>query len=86
MAYLGWFFLGLVIGVRRTEGVSAAFIKELMRRSAQFCVERNGDGKITHQDVDLALDEMLFTGGSLNRKLLGATEEGVESEPAFSAK
>lgn len=60
--------------VRRTEGVSAAFIKELMRRSAQFAVERNGSGGINHQDVDNALDEMLFKGGSLNLKLLGATE------------
>lgn len=66
--------------VRRTDGVSAAFIKELMRRSAQFCVERNGDGKIMHQDIDLALDEMLFKGGLLNRKLLGASEDVAESE------
>ena len=60
--------------VRRTEGVSAAFLKELMRRSAQFAVERNGDGNLLHQDVDQALDEMLFKGGLLNRKLLGASD------------
>ena len=60
--------------VRRTDGVSAAFLKELMRRSAQFAVERNGDGNLLRKDVDQALDEMLVKGGLLNRKLLGASE------------
>ena len=58
--------------VRRTDKVSAAFIKELMRRSVQFHLERNGTGRIEMADVDQALDEMLFSGGSLNLKLLGA--------------
>jgi ATP-dependent 26S proteasome regulatory subunit len=57
----------------RTAGVSAAFIKELMRRSVQFHIERNGTNELTHEDVDSALDEMLFAGGSLNLKLLGAS-------------
>ena len=58
--------------VRRTDGVSAAFIKELMRRIIQFHIEREGATEISRADVDLALDEMLFSGGSLNLKLLGA--------------
>lgn len=58
--------------VTRTQGVSAAFIKELMRRIAQFSIEHNGDGRISRRDVDDALDEMLFKGGSLNLTLLGA--------------
>jgi len=59
--------------VSKTEKVSASFIKELMRRAAQFQIERNGDGsEIELGDIDNALEEMLFTGGSLNRKLLGA--------------
>ena len=58
--------------VRRTEGVSAAFIKELMRRSVQFHIERKGTGEINNDDVAKALDEMLVSGGSLNLKLLGA--------------
>ena len=66
--------------VRRTEGVSPAFIKELMRRSVQFHIERNGSGEITSEDVASALDEMLISGGSLNLKLLGASKvEDVES-------
>lgn len=58
--------------VRRTEGVSAAFIKELVRRIIQFHIERDEDSEISQTDMDLALDEMLFSGGSLNLKLLGA--------------
>jgi len=59
--------------VRKTAGVSAAFIKELMRRAYQFHLERNGDQALTTDDVDAALEEMLFQGGSLNRVLLGAS-------------
>lgn len=63
--------------VKKTENVSASFIKELMRRSAQFQIERNTDGaEVTLADIDNALEELLFTGGSLNRRLLGAELEG----------
>jgi hypothetical protein len=63
--------------VLRTQRVSAAFIKELMRRSAQFHLEKNGSGQIRLGDVENALDEMIFAGGSLNLKLLGA--EGIDA-------
>lgn len=58
--------------VQRTEGVSASFIKELMRRSAQFQISQNGASVLTVDAVKYALEEMLFTGGLLNRKLIGA--------------
>ena len=58
--------------VERTERVSAAFIKELMRRAVQFHLERGGCGRLGWEDVERALDEMLHSGGSLNLKLLGA--------------
>jgi hypothetical protein len=64
--------------VRRTERVSAAFIKELMRRSVQFHLERSDSRQIEAEDVDRALGEMLFSGGSLNQKLLGA--EGADGQ------
>lgn len=57
--------------VKRTEGVSASFIKELMRRSMQFHLERSDTGSPAIEDVEAALEELLFSGGSLNRKLLG---------------
>ncbi|UCI07928.1 ATP-dependent Clp protease adaptor ClpS [Mesorhizobium sp. B1-1-8] len=62
--------------VARTKGVSAAFIKELMRRAAQTSIMQ-GDGEVvTSRDLAEALDDMLFTGGRLNVRLLGgATEE-----------
>jgi AAA+ superfamily predicted ATPase len=69
--------------VSRTKGVSAAFIKELMRRCAQFQIEFSSGQILTAQAVDAALEEMLFTGGALNRRLLGG--EGAEplSNTAF---
>jgi tetratricopeptide (TPR) repeat protein len=66
--------------VKRTENVSGAFIKELMRRAAQFQIERNGADEMTLEDVDQALEELLFSGGSLNRKLLGGPAEAPEIE------
>jgi hypothetical protein len=66
---------------RSTEGVSAAFIKELMRRAILFHLEcrTNGDAvKVLQNDIDQAIDELLFAGGSLNRMLLGAGGSNVE--------
>ena len=57
--------------VSRTKGVSGAFIKELMRRSAQFQLESSRDNVLTQAAVDAAIEEMLFTAGALNRRLLG---------------
>jgi cell division protease FtsH len=65
--------------VKRTEGVSASFIKELMRRSAQFHLERTDTGRLEIEDVEAALDELLFSGGTLNRKLLGGSDEESET-------
>jgi hypothetical protein len=58
--------------VARTAGVSPAFIKELMRRAAQFHLESSDDPALTPADLEDALNEILFRGGSLNAKLLGA--------------
>ncbi len=60
--------------VKRTAGVSAAFIKELMRRTAQASLQRNGSQAVTSGDLSEALDDMLFTGGKLNIKLLGGAQ------------
>jgi ATPase family associated with various cellular activities (AAA) len=67
--------------VRKTKGASAAFIKELMRRAAQFYLRNGDEGVVTLENLDAALEEMLFAGGSLNAKLLGAT--GVMRETAI---
>ncbi len=57
--------------VERTEGVSAAFIKELMRRSLQFHLAEDNGKAIEEGDVKKALDEMLVQGGRLNQRILG---------------
>jgi hypothetical protein len=68
--------------VRRTQGASPAFIKELMRRAAQFQIETGKDSVLLQSAVDAAVEEMLFAGGALNLKLLGGpavnapTDEG----------
>src|SRR5260370_10422616 len=59
--------------VKKTKGASAAFIKELMRRAAQFNLQDGKNGSLTAKEADSALEEMLFAGGSLNAKLLGAS-------------
>ncbi len=69
--------------VRRTKGASPAFIKELMRRAAQFQFEAGGSGALQQAEVDGALEEMLFSGGTLNLKVLGgsSTELTAAAEP-----
>lgn len=74
--------MGLIVS--RTKGVSAAFIKELMRRCAQFQVEFSWGDVLTQQAVDAAIEEMLFAGGTLNRRLLGG--EGAEPIRGQSAQ
>jgi hypothetical protein len=65
--------------VSRTAGVSGSFIKELMRRAAQFAFERDAS-EIGWSDVEAALDELLIRGGPLNRKLLGTGPAGGGSD------
>jgi cell division protease FtsH len=62
--------------VKKTQKTSAAFMKELMRRSAQHRLQAGHDGPLDLIHVESALDEMLFSGGSLNRKILGGQVEG----------
>jgi hypothetical protein len=63
---------------QRTKGVSAAFIKELMRRVAQASIARDGGTTVESGDISEALDDMLFAGGKLNVKLLGGAREMVD--------
>jgi ATPase family associated with various cellular activities (AAA)/ClpX C4-type zinc finger len=60
----------------RTDGASPAFIKELLRRVAQHHLEQEGTREVSQTTADAALDEMLFSGGVLNKRLLGG--EAVE--------
>lgn len=60
---------------RRSEGTSCAFIKELMRRLAQASLARDGGTSVISADIDEALDDMLFSGGRLNARLLGGAQQ-----------
>jgi len=67
--------------VRRTKGVSPAFIKELMRRSAQLQFELCKQAVLQPVAVNAAIDEMVFAGGALNLKLLGASAAELGAGP-----
>ena len=59
----------------RTDGVTASFLKELLRRAAVVAAERSpGDGgvHVTAQDLDEALDELHATRNAMTRVLLGS--------------
>lgn len=82
--------------VRRTEGVTASFIKELLRRAALVAVEEaeeaEGGGsaqppaqrslRVTDRHLHAALDVLLGDGNALTRRLLGAGGGGGRAESA----
>ncbi len=65
--------------VARTAGVSAAFIRELLRKAAVFAAEEDGAGELVVRDrhVEEALVELLVAGGALTQSLLGAARSCV---------
>jgi hypothetical protein len=63
----------------RTEGVTASFLKELLRRAALLAASRTAeDGELTvsAEDLSAALDELLDTRNAMTRTLLGAIDGG----------
>jgi cell division protease FtsH len=56
--------------VERTEGVTASFIRELLRRAALMAADQDRT-QVTEEDVHAALDELLSTTSALTRSLLG---------------
>ena len=46
-----------------------------MRRSAQYRLQGGKERALELADLECALDEILFSGGNLNRKLLGTEFE-----------
>jgi hypothetical protein len=57
--------------VARTRGVSAAFIRELVRKAALAAADQDGPLAISGRHLDDALQELLVEGGELTRSLLG---------------
>jgi ATP-dependent 26S proteasome regulatory subunit len=58
--------------VERTDGASAAFIRELMRKAALFAADDGGELEVKAEHFDEALHEMIVEGGDLTKSLLGA--------------
>lgn len=60
--------------LERTDGVTASFLKELLRRSAVLAAEQSDRGplQVSAQQLDAALDELLDTRNAMTRVLLGA--------------
>jgi hypothetical protein len=50
-----------------------------MRRIAQASILRDGGSAVESGDISEALDDMLFTGGRLNVKLLGGAQQMADS-------
>jgi ATPase family associated with various cellular activities (AAA) len=58
--------------IAKTEGASAAFIRELLRKSALFATDETADSPvIMDRHVDEALHELVVAGGELTKSLLG---------------
>jgi ATPase family associated with various cellular activities (AAA) len=81
---------GLTTVIERTDGVTASFIKELLRKAALFAAEAGagaeGDGRegplrVADAHMSAALDQLLDTRNQLTRVLLGgqAERDGRES-------
>jgi hypothetical protein len=77
--------------IERTEGFTASFLKELLRKAALFAAEAStgDDGedrplRVTDAHMSEALDELLGTRSQLTRLLLGG-QAGAAAGPAAPA-
>jgi ATPase family associated with various cellular activities (AAA) len=65
--------------IRRTEGVTASFLKELLRRAAVFAAESSTSETdrvvVTPEGLAEALDELLDTRNAMTRVLLGGQRD-----------
>jgi hypothetical protein len=69
---------GLDEFIKRTEGASAAFIRELMRKAALFAADETGEILVKDRHIDEALHELVIDGGELTRVLLGVRKDYCE--------
>jgi hypothetical protein len=63
----------------RTQGVSAAFVRELLRKAALFAADEGAGRVVEDRHVEAALRDLVVEGGRLTQALLGST--GMPSEP-----
>jgi hypothetical protein len=72
---LGWDGRRAGEAVARTEGLSAAFMKELARRAALVAADRGGPVEVTGDDLVAALDDLLEHSAPVLRSALGANPD-----------
>ena len=74
--------------IERTEGVTASFLKELLRKAALVSAAEDSAGSgaltVTGQHLSTALDGLLDDRNELTRVLLGASPEGSPDQPPES--
>jgi cell division protease FtsH len=70
--------------VERTEGMTASFFKELLRKATIAAVEAE-HASVTGRDLTDALDEMLHDTAALTRVLLGSGQPGMPAAPSGHA-
>ena len=58
--------------IARTAGVSAAFVRELLRKAALFAADEDSTIVVEDRHVEEALHELVVEGGPLTKSLLGA--------------
>jgi hypothetical protein len=65
--------------VERTDGVSASFIRELLRRAALVAADEGQEIAVRDHHLDAALKELLLDSDALTKTLLGASESKATS-------
>jgi hypothetical protein len=76
---------GLDDVIARTDGVTASFLKELLRRAALLAATRTADQEpltVSAADLTAALDELLDTRNAMTRTLLGSSPGSESNHPA----
>ena len=71
----------------RTDGVTASFLKELLRRAAVVAADRETSGgdagvRVSADDLDTALDDLLDTRNRMTQRALGLDVESATPVPS----
>ena len=68
--------------VHRTNGASAVFTREMMRKAALFAADESSD-RVEDRHLDAAIHELVVEGGSLTQSLIGfGSVDATEQQPA----
>jgi ATP-dependent 26S proteasome regulatory subunit len=63
--------------IGRSQGASAAFIREWLRKAALFAADESDDVVVADRHLDEALHELVVQGGELTKSLLGFRSSAV---------